>query len=174
MHYTADMSSQNKTGGAKTAKATAAKPATIALNRKARFDYVIEQEFEAGVALQGWEVKSLRDGRAQLKESYVIIMGGELFLIGAHLSPLNSTSSHIHADPTRRRKLLLHKKEIGKLIGAREQAGYTIVPLSLYWKRGRVKAKIALAKGKKQHDKRHAIKQREWDRDRERLFKMRR
>ncbi|MDD9811524.1 MAG: SsrA-binding protein SmpB [Gammaproteobacteria bacterium] len=161
-----------KSGAAKPAKP--AKPATIALNRKARFDYVIEQEFEAGVALQGWEVKSLRDGRAQLKESYVIIMRGELFLIGAHFSPLRSASSHIDADPTRRRKLLLHKKEIGKLIGAREQAGYTIVPLSLYWKRGRVKAKIALARGKKQYDKRHAIKQREWQRDRERLFKLRR
>jgi len=151
-----------------------AKPATIAQNRKARFDYAIEQEFEAGVALQGWEVKSLRDGRAQLKESYVVILGGELFLIGAHFAPLRSASTHINADPTRRRKLLLHRREIGKLIGARERDGYTIVPLSLYWKRGRVKAKIALAKGKKRFDKRHAIKQREWDRDRERLFKMQR
>lgn len=147
---------------------------TIAQNRKARFDYAIEQAFEAGVALQGWEVKSLRGGRAQLKESYVIVMDGELFLIGAHFSPLQSVSSHINPDPTRRRKLLLHKKEIDKLIGARERAGYTIVPLALYWKGGRVKLKIALAKGKKQHDKRHAVKQREWDRDRERLFKMRR
>lgn len=147
---------------------------TIAQNRKARFDYAIEQAFEAGVALQGWEVKSLRGGRAQLKESYVIVMDGELFLIGAHFSPLQSASSHINPDPTRRRKLLLHKKEIDKLIGARERAGYTIVPLALYWKSGRVKLKIALAKGKKQHDKRHAVKQREWDRDRERLFKMQR
>lgn len=147
---------------------------TIAQNRKARFDYAIEQAFEAGVALQGWEVKSLRGGRAQLKESYVIVMGGELFLIGAHFSPLQSASSHINPDPTRRRKLLLHKKEIDKLIGARERDGYTIVPLSLYWKGGKVKLKIALARGKKRHDKRHAIKQREWDRDRERLFKMQR
>lgn len=146
-------------------------PNTIALNRKARFDYFIEQEFEAGVALQGWEVKSLRDGRAQLKESYVMVLHGEIFLIGAHFSPLGSASTHILPDPTRSRKLLLHKKEIAKLIGARERAGYTIVPLSLYWKNGRVKAKIALAKGKKQYDKRHTIKQREWDRDKHRILK---
>ena len=144
---------------------------TIALNRKARFDYFIEQEFEAGVALEGWEVKSLRDGRAQLKESYVVILRGEIFLIGAHISPLGSASTHINPDPTRSRKLLLHKKEISKLIGARERDGYTIVPLSLYWKRGKAKAKIALAKGKKQYDKRQTIKQREWDRDKHRLLK---
>ena len=144
---------------------------TIALNRKARFDYFIEQEFEAGVALEGWEVKSLRDGRAQLKESYVVILRGEIFLIGAHISPLGSASTHINPDPTRSRKLLLHKKEISKLIGARERDGYTIVPLSLYWKRGKAKAKIALAKGKKQYDKRETIKQREWDRDKHRLLK---
>lgn len=144
---------------------------TIALNRKARFDYFIEQEFEAGVALQGWEVKSLRDGRAQLKESYVSILHGEIFLIGAHFSPLASTSTHIHPQPTRERKLLLHQKQISQLIGAREREGYTIVPLSLYWLRGKVKAKIALAKGKKQYDKRQTIKQREWDRDKHRLLK---
>ena len=144
---------------------------TIALNRKARFDYFIEQEFEAGVALEGWEVKSLRDGRAQLKESYVVILRGEIFLIGAHISPLGSASTHINPDPTRSRKLLLHKKEISKLIGAREREGYTIVPLSLYWKHGKAKAKIALAKGKKQYDKRETIKQREWDRDKHRLLK---
>ncbi len=144
---------------------------TIARNRKARFDYFIEQEFEAGVALQGWEVKSLRDGRAQLKESYVAIVRGELFLIGAHFAPLGSASTHIHPDPVRSRKLLLHKKEISRLIGAREREGYTIVPLSLYWKRGKVKATIALARGKKQYDKRHTIKQREWERDQRRLFK---
>ena len=152
-------------------KKSASDTNTIALNRKARFDYFIEQEFEAGVALQGWEVKSLRDGRAQLKESYVVVIRGELFLIGAHFSPLRSTSTHVNPDPTRSRKLLLHKKEIGKLIGATEKAGYTLVPLSLYWKHGRVKAKIALAKGKKQYDKRHTIKQREWERDKRRLFK---
>ena len=147
-------------------------PNTIALNRKARFDYFIEQEFEAGVALEGWEVKSLRDGRAQLKESYVTILHGELFLIGAHFSPLGSASTHINPDPTRSRKLLLHKKEISTLIGASERAGYTIVPLSLYWKHGRVKVKIALSKGKKQYDKRQTIKQREWERDKHRLLKL--
>ncbi len=146
-------------------------PNTIALNRKARFDYFIEQEFEAGVELEGWEVKSLRAGRAQLQEGYVTILHGELFLIGAHFSPLGSASTHITPDPVRSRKLLLHKKEIGHLIGAAERAGYTIVPLSLYWLRGRVKAKIALAKGKKQYDKRQTIKEREWDRDKRRLLK---
>ena len=144
---------------------------TIAVNRKARYDYALEEQFEAGIALQGWEVKSLRDGRAQLKESYVMVIKGEVFLIGAHISPLRSTSTHITPDPTRSRKLLLHNKEISKLIGATEREGYTIVPLSLYWKGGRAKLKIALAKGKKQHDKRQAIKQREWDRQKQRLFK---
>lgn len=144
---------------------------TIALNRKARFDYFIEQEFEAGLALQGWEVKSLRAGRAQLKESYVMAARGEVFLIGAHFSPLTAASTHIHPDPTRGRKLLLHKKEINKLIGAVERAGYTLVPLSLYWLRGRAKVKIALARGKKQYDKRQTLKQREWNRDKQRLLK---
>lgn len=146
---------------------------SIAQNRKARFDYAIEQEFEAGLALQGWEVKSLREGRAQLKESYVAVLHGELFLIGAHFSPLRTASTHVEPDPARSRKLLLHKREIDKLIGARERSGYTIVPLALYWKRGRAKAKIALAKGKRQFDKRHAIKQREWDRERQRRLKAR-
>ncbi len=144
---------------------------TIAVNRKARHDYDIGEQFEAGIVLEGWEVKSLRDGRAQLKESYVSIHRGEVFLTGAHFSPLASTSTHVKADPTRHRKLLLHNKEIGKLIGATERAGYTIVPLSLYWLRGKVKLKIALAKGKKQYDKRQAIKQRDWDRQKQRLFK---
>ena len=144
---------------------------TIAVNRKARHDYDIGEQFEAGIVLEGWEVKSLRDGRAQLKESYVSIHRGEVFLTGAHFSPLTSTSTHVKADPTRYRKLLLHNKEIGKLIGATERAGYTIVPLNLYWLRGKVKLKIALAKGKKQYDKRQAIKQRDWDRQKQRLFK---
>ena len=144
---------------------------TIAVNRKARHDYDIGEQFEAGIVLEGWEVKSLRDGRAQLKESYVSIHRGEVFLTGAHFSPLTSTSTHVKADPTRHRKLLLHNKEIGKLIGATERAGYTIVPLNLYWLRGKVKLKIALAKGKKQYDKRQAIKQRDWDRQKQRLFK---
>ena len=144
---------------------------TIAVNRKARYDYAIEDQFEAGIALEGWEVKSLREGRAQLKESYVMVIKGEVFLVGAHFSPLKTASTHIHPNPTRDRKLLLHSKEISKLIGATEREGYTIVPLSLYWVRGKAKLKIALAKGKKQHDKRQSIKQREWDRQKQRLFK---
>ncbi len=144
---------------------------TIALNRKARHDYTIEDQFEAGIALQGWEVKSLRDGRAQLKESYVSVYKGEIYLLGAHFSPLASASTHVNPIPTRRRKLLLHSKEINKLIGTTERAGYTIVPLSLYWQRGKVKLKIALAKGKKQYDKRESEKQRDWERDKHRLLK---
>ena len=144
---------------------------TIAVNRKARYDYAIEDQFEAGIALEGWEVKSLRDGRAQLKESYVSVHRGEVYLVGAHFSPLASASSHVNPIPTRQRKLLLHSKEISKLIGAIERDGYTIVPLSLYWMRGRAKLKIALAKGKKQYDKRQSIKQRDWDRQKQRLFK---
>ncbi len=145
---------------------------TIALNRKARHDYHIDEEFEAGLALEGWEVKSLRDGRGQLKESYVIVRHGELFLFGAHISPLVSASTHVHPDATRTRKLLMHRTEIDRLVGAVERRGYTLVPLALYWKAGRVKLKIALAKGKKLHDKRAAIKQREWERDKQRLHKM--
>lgn len=150
------------------------KPAskTIALNKKARHNYHIEEEFEAGLALEGWEVKSLRDGRGQLKESYVIVRHGELFLFGAHISPLPSASTHIHPDPTRSRKLLMNRVEIDRLVGAVERRGYTLVPLSLYWKSGRVKLKIALAKGKKLYDKRAAIKQREWERDKQRLQKL--
>ena len=153
------------------AKAKKTDSNTIAVNRKATFDYFIEEQFEAGVALEGWEVKSLREGRAQLKESYVIVQNGEVYLVGAHFSPLQQASTHIHPNPTRSRKLLLHKKEISKLIGAVEREGYTLVPLSLYWVRGRAKLKIALAKGKKQHDKRQSIKQREWERDKRRLLK---
>ena len=144
---------------------------TIAVNRKARYDYAIEDQFEAGIVLEGWEVKSLRDGRAQLKESYVTVYKGEVFLVGAHFSPLASASTHVNPVPTRSRKLLLHKREISKLIGATERDGYTIVPLSLYWQRGKAKVKIALAKGKKQYDKRQSIKQRDWDRQKQRLLK---
>lgn len=144
---------------------------TIAVNRGARYDYTLEDEFEAGLALHGWEVKSLRDNRAQLKESYVIVDRGELFLVGAHFSPLKTTSTHIHATPTRTRKLLLNAREINKLIGSTEREGYTIVPLKMYWVRGLAKLKIALAKGKKQHDKRQTIKEREWNIQKQRLFK---
>ena len=146
---------------------------TIAQNKKARHDYHIEDQFEAGLALQGWEVKSLRDGRAQLKESYVIVRNGELFLFGAHFSPLASASTHVDPDPTRTRKLLLHRQEINRLVGNVERKGYTLVPLSLYWKQGRAKLKIALAKGKKEHDKRATIKEREWNREQHRILKQR-
>jgi SsrA-binding protein len=144
---------------------------TIALNKKARFDYHLEERIEAGIALEGWEVKSLRAGRVQIKESYVIIRHGELFLFGAHISPLISASTHVNPDPTRLRKLLLNRKEISHLIGSVERKGYTIVPVALYWKKGRAKLEIALAKGKQMHDKRAAIKDREWKRDKERLMK---
>ncbi len=144
---------------------------TIAVNKKARFDFFIEEEFEAGLALEGWEVKSMRAGRVQLKESYVTIHQGELFLHGAHLSPLTSTSTHVVADPVRRRKLLMKRIEISRLIGQVERAGYTLAPLSLYWIRGRAKLKIGLAKGKKQHDKRASIKDRDWKREQQRILK---
>ncbi len=144
---------------------------TIALNKKAKHDYLIEDRFEAGIALEGWEVKSLRAGRAQLKESYVIVRHGEIFLFGAHFSPLASASTHIQPDPTRTRKLLLHRAQINKLIGAVERRGYTLVPLALYWKHGHVKLEIALARGKKAHDKRAALKERDWQREQRRMLK---
>ncbi len=143
----------------------------IAENRKARFDYFIEQRYEAGLALQGWEVKSLRAGRAQLTEAYVYLRNGEAFLFGAHLSPLPSTSSHVIADPVRTRKLLLNRSELNGLIGAVERRGYTLVPLELYWKHGRAKLAVGLAKGKKQHDKRATEKERDWQRDKARLLR---
>lgn len=144
---------------------------TIALNKKATHDFFIEKKLEAGLALEGWEVKSLREGRAQLKESYVTIKNGEAWLFGAHFSPLTSASTHIQPDPTRTRKLLLHRRELNMLIGQVERQGYTIVPLALYWKRGRVKLEIGYAKGKKLHDKRATEKDRDWKREKERLLK---
>ena len=144
---------------------------TIALNKKAGHDYFIEQRIEAGIALEGWEVKSLRAGRAQIKESYVKILHAEGFLIGAHISPLPTASTHVHPDPTRTRKLLLQRSEINRLIGQTERAGYTLVPTALYWKRGRAKLEIGLAKGKKLHDKRASEKDKDWQREKERLFK---
>jgi len=144
---------------------------TIASNKKARFDYFIEEEFEAGLALEGWEVKSMRAGRVQLKESYVIIKNGELYLFGAHISPLVSASTHVQTDPIRSRKLLMKRYEINRLIGQVERAGYTLTPLALYWARGRAKLKIGLAKGKKQHDKRASIKERDWKREQQKLLK---
>jgi SsrA-binding protein len=154
-------------------KKTESPDPVIAQNRKAWHDYFIEQKFEAGLALEGWEVKCLRAGRAQLKEGYVVIEHNEAFLVGTHFSPLTSTSTHIHANPTRTRKLLLHREELNKLIGATERKGYTLIPLRLYWKRGRAKLEIALAKGKQAHDKRASIKERETDREMQRALKSR-
>jgi len=144
---------------------------TIALNKKAGHDYHIEQRFETGLALEGWEVKSLRAGRVQLKESYVRILRGEAFLLGSHVSPLPAASTHVSPDPIRTRKLLLKRSELNRLIGLTERAGYTLVPTAMYWKRGRAKLEIGLAKGKKLHDKRATEKDRDWQREKERLFK---
>ena len=149
------------------------KPAgnVIAVNRKARHDYFIEDTFEAGLVLEGWEVKSLRAGSAQLTESYVYIRGAEAWLIGAHFSPLKTASTHVKPDPTRSRKLLLHRQELDRLIGAVERKGYALVPLDLHWHKGRAKLKIGMAKGKKQHDKRAASKDRDWQRQKARILK---
>lgn len=143
----------------------------IAENRKARHDYHIEETYEAGLALQGWEVKSLRAGRAQLKEAYVFVKDGEAWLFGAHISALPTASTHVIPDPIRTRKLLLNRAELDRLVGAVERRGYTLVPLELYWKRGRAKLRIGLAKGKKEHDKRAASKDRDWQREKSRLLK---
>lgn len=152
-------------------KAPTAPSTTIALNKKARHDYFLEERLEAGLALEGWEVKSLRAKRAQLNESYVLIKDAEAWLFGAHITPLPTASTHIHPDARRNRKLLLHRGELNRLIGAVERRGYTLIPLSLYWKRGRAKLQIGLAKGKKQHDKRASEKERTWQREKQRLLK---
>jgi len=152
-------------------KPATATPRIIAENRRARFDYFIEERLEAGLALEGWEVKSMRAGKAQLAEAYVYVRNGEAFLIGAHLSPLRTVSTHKSADPVRTRKLLLHRNQIDHLVGAVERRGYTVVPLELYWKAGRAKLQIGLAKGKKQHDKRATEKERDWQRDRARVLR---
>jgi SsrA-binding protein len=144
---------------------------TIADNRKARHDYFIEEQLEAGLALEGWEVKSLREGRANLKEGYAVIRGAEAWLVGANFSPMPSASTHVTPDPVRARKLLLNRRELNRLIGAVEREGYTLVPLSLYWKKGRAKLALGLAKGKKQHDKRAASKDRDWERQKGRLLR---
>ncbi len=156
---------------AKSKKTSSTPSSTIALNKKAKHEYQIEQRLEAGLALEGWEVKGMRAGRIQLKEAYVKILHGEGFLIGCHISPLPSASTHVDPDPTRTRKLLLKKTELSRLIGQTERAGYTLVPLAMYWKRGRAKLEIGLAKGKKLHDKRADAKERDWQREKERLFK---
>jgi SsrA-binding protein len=143
----------------------------IAVNRKARFDYFIEETFEAGISLLGWEVKSMRAGKAQVAEAYVYLKNGEAYLFGAHLNPLISASTHVNTDPTRTRKLLLQRRQLDHLIGAVERQGYTLVPLELYWKEGRAKLSLGLAKGKKQHDKRATDKDRDWQRDKGRIMK---
>jgi SsrA-binding protein len=147
---------------------------SIVQNKKAFHDYFIEERFEAGIALEGWEVKAIRAGRAQLKEAYVIVSNGEVFLIGAHVSALPAASTHVQPDPTRTRKLLLNASEISKLIGAVERAGYTLVPIDMHYTRGRIKLEIGLAKGKKQHDKRDAEKDRDWKREQQRLIRQNR
>ncbi len=144
---------------------------TIAVNRQATHEYFIEDQFEAGLVLEGWEVKSLREGRVQLKESFIQINKGEAWLHGAHISPLLSASTHVNPDSIRPKKLLLHRQELNRLIGAVERKGYTLIPLSMYWVRGRAKLKIGLAKGKKLHDKRQASKDRDWQRDKARIMK---
>jgi SsrA-binding protein len=140
---------------------------SIADNKKAFHDYFIEEKFEAGLVLEGWEVKAIRASRIQLKEAYVVVKNGAVYLIGCHISPLLSASTHVLPDPTRTRKLLLHKSEINKLIGKTERAGFTLVPLNMHFSKGRIKLEIGLAKGKKQHDKRAAEKDREWEREKE-------
>lgn len=144
---------------------------SIAQNKKALFDYFIEERYEAGMVLEGWEVKAIRDNRINLKESYVIIQRGELYLLGAHVTPMGAASTHIRPDAIRTRKLLLHKEEIVKLIGKVERAGYTLVPLDMHFSKGRIKLQIGLAKGKKQHDKRDAEKERDWKREQSAIMK---
>jgi SsrA-binding protein len=146
---------------------------SIAQNRKARFDFFIEEKLEAGVALMGWEVKSIRAGKAQITDSFVILREGEPWLLGSHITPLNTASTHVVADPKRIRKLLLNRREIDRLTGLVERKGYTLVALELYWSKNRVKLAIGLAKGKKQHDKRDTEKDRDWQRDKARVMKSR-
>ncbi|MFT3850127.1 MAG: SsrA-binding protein SmpB [Propionivibrio sp.] len=145
---------------------------SIITNKKAFHDYFIEEKFEAGLSLLGWEVKAIRAGRANIKESYVVIRDGEVFIFGMHITPLAEASTHVHPDPIRTRKLLLHSKQISKLIGLVERAGYTLMPLDLHFQKGRIKVEIGLAKGKKQHDKREAEKERDWNRERQRLMRV--
>jgi SsrA-binding protein len=146
---------------------------SIVDNRKASHDYFIEERYEAGIALEGWEVKAIRAGRAQIAEAYVIVKGAELYLIGAHVSPLPTVSTHFVPDPTRTRKLLMHAEEIRRLIGKVEQRGYSLIPLNLHYAKGRIKLEVALAKGKLQHDKRADKRDQEWNREKQRLLRSR-
>jgi SsrA-binding protein len=148
-------------------------PSRIADNKKAAYNYFFEERFEAGVVLQGWEVKAVREGKVQLTDGYVVIKDGELFVIGCQINPLNTASTHVNPDALRTKKLLMHKDEIKRLMGKVERKGYTLVPLNLHWKSGRVKCEIALAKGKAEHDKRDVIKDREGKREVERAMKTR-
>jgi len=145
---------------------------TIVFNRRASHEYTLETRYQAGLVLEGWEVKSLRAGKAQIAESYVLLKKGEAWLIGAHFSPLLSASTHVRPDPTRSRKLLLHRKELSSLIGLIERRGYTLIPLSLFWSKGRVKIEIGLAKGKTMYDKRASEKEKDWQREKNRLLKL--
>jgi len=156
---------------AKKTKKKSTPGSTIAINKTAKHDYFIEQRFEAGIALEGWEVKSLRENRVNLKESYILVKDDEIWLFGAHITPLPTASTHIHPDPLRTRKLLMHRREIDMLRGMVERKGYTLVPTAMYWKKGRAKVEIGLAKGKKQHDKRTVAKDRDWQREKARLLK---
>ena len=156
------------------AKAKTKKPSessTIALNKKSRHDFILGERYEAGLVLEGWEVKSLRAGRVQLRDSYVIVKDGEAWLLDTVITPLPTASTHIQPEAQRTRKLLLHREELNKLIGAVERKGYSLIPTAMYWKKGRVKLEIALAKGKKAHDKRADIKERDWQRDKQRILK---
>jgi len=146
---------------------------SIVQNRKAYHDYFIEEKYEAGMVLEGWEVKSIRAGRVQIAEAYVVVKDGAVYLIGCHITPLTSASTHVKPDPTRTRKLLLKEEELARLIGKVERAGYTLVPLDLHFRKGWIKAEIGLAKGKKQHDKREAEKERDWQREKQRLLRAR-
>lgn len=145
---------------------------SIITNKKAFHDYFIEEKFEAGISLLGWEVKAIRAGRANIKESYVVLREGEVFIFGMHISPLTEASTHVKPDPIRTRKLLLHARQISKLIGQVERAGYTLMPLDLHFNNGRIKVEIGLAKGKKQHDKRESEKERDWEREKARLMRV--
>ena len=145
--------------------------ATIALNKKARYDYFIEEKLEAGLALRGWEVKSLRAGKAQISDSYILLKDAEAFLFGALITPLPTVSTHVRAEPQRTRKLLLHRRQLHKLLGAKERKGYAVIPTAMYWKRGLAKLEIGLARGKKQHDKRQTEKNRDWQREQRRILK---
>ncbi len=152
-------------------KSSAAHASSIAQNKKSRHDYALEDHFEAGLVLLGWEVKSIRAGRIQLRESYIILKEGAAWLLGAHISPLPSACTYMNADPLRTRKLLLHRRELSKLFGAVQRKGYTIVPTAMYWKRGRAKLDIALAKGKHSYDKRAAERSKDWSREKQRMLR---